>query len=99
MPEFVRTAGGAYMYVGNDDHVCVEVKVHFPEGHQPRVAMRTWTFGDVREHGPPELGDPADCAFLTNPRRAWPHPRGPITFEADAVPGREYDAQEWLDLL
>lgn len=80
--------------------VVLEVALTFPEGHQPRVMTRSWTRKDIgQEPGMPELGDAAEHTFLVNPTRSWPNPQDPIFVKADVVPGREYDAREWLDLL
>lgn len=81
------------------ERVVLEVSLTFPDDHQPRVMTRSWSWRRVQDVGMPELGDPAEMTFLTNPSRSWPDPQGPIFVKADVVAGREYDAREWLDLL
>lgn len=79
--------------------VMIVARIVFVADRVPAQQEREWTWGDAQTGKLPDMGDPFKLPFLTEPRRSWPRPQGPIIFSALVPVGQEDDAIEWLTAL
>jgi hypothetical protein len=75
-----------------DERPVIEVRLTLWTGEQ---IHRMWTWQEVQA-GAPTI-DPQ--SWMRDPRKLWPHPQDPITFEASVTADDDDVARAWLRSL